>query len=64
MSSPDVIEFDLNPVFLYEKGVCIVDARIYVTDQGSISQSTPGRPLPPGILNIRSIAGGRITGPK
>jgi acetyl coenzyme A synthetase (ADP forming)-like protein len=56
MSSPDVTEFDLNPVFLYEKGVCIVDARIYVTDQSSISQSTPGRPLPPGILNIRSIA--------
>ncbi|MDD1691924.1 MAG: acetate--CoA ligase family protein [Methanoregula sp.] len=56
MSSPDVIEFDLNPVFLYEKGACIVDARIYVTDQSSISQSTQGRPLPPGILNIRSIA--------
>ena len=33
-----------------------MDARIYVTDQGGLSQSTPGRPLPPGILDIRSIA--------
>jgi acetyl coenzyme A synthetase (ADP forming)-like protein len=56
MSSPEVTEFDLNPVFLYERGACIVDARIYVTDMMSASQTPQKKPLQPGILNIRSIA--------
>jgi len=56
MSSPEVTEFDLNPVFLYEKGACIVDARIYVTDERITPQTPQRSPLPPGILNIRSVA--------
>jgi acyl-CoA synthetase (NDP forming) len=32
INSPTIVEFDLNPVFLYEKGACVVDARIFITD--------------------------------
>ena len=32
IQSPTIVEFDLNPVFLYEKGACVVDARIFITD--------------------------------
>ncbi len=56
LQSPDVTEFDLNPVFLYEKGVCVVDARIYLTDDNRSPHSTQKNPLPPGILDIKSIA--------
>lgn len=56
LQSPEVTEFDLNPVFLYEKGTCVVDARIYVTDDNRSSHPAQKNPLPPGILNIRSIA--------
>ena len=31
-SNPRVVEFDLNPLVLYEKGGCAVDARVYVDD--------------------------------
>jgi len=56
LESPDVTEFDLNPVFLYEKGVCVVDARIYLTDDSKPPHPTQKNPLPPGILDIKSIA--------
>jgi acetyl coenzyme A synthetase (ADP forming)-like protein len=56
MAHPEVTEFDLNPVFLYEKGTCIVDARIYVTDETSVPRPPQKKPLPPGILDITSIA--------
>jgi len=56
LQSPDVTEFDLNPVFLYEKGTCVVDARIYQTDDTRSPHTMQKKPLPPGILNIRSIA--------
>jgi len=56
MARPEVTEFDLNPVFLYEKGTCIVDARIYVTDETSLPHIPQRKPLPPGILDITSIA--------
>ena len=36
MESADVVEFDLNPVFLYEQGACVVDARFYVTDEAAL----------------------------
>ncbi len=28
----NMVEFDINPLILYEKGACVVDARIYTTD--------------------------------
>jgi len=56
MAHPEVTEFDLNPVFLYEKGTSVVDARIYVTDETKVLQTPQKKPLPPGILDIKSIA--------
>ena len=32
IKNPRIAEFDLNPVFLYEKGACVVDARIFMSD--------------------------------
>jgi acetyl coenzyme A synthetase (ADP forming)-like protein len=52
----DVVEFDLNPVFLYEKGACVVDARFYVTDEAAPPVVEQKAALPPGILNAKSIA--------
>jgi acetyl coenzyme A synthetase (ADP forming)-like protein len=55
-SSPAVIEFDLNPVFLYETGICVVDARIFVTDTPDLVSATSQPPLLPKLLNAASIA--------
>jgi acetyl coenzyme A synthetase (ADP forming)-like protein len=52
----DVVEFDLNPVFLYEKGACVVDARFFVTDDGAPPDVSQKGALPPGILDAKSIA--------
>jgi len=52
----DVVEFDLNPVFLYENGACVVDARFYITDEAAPPDVSQKAPLPPGILNAKSIA--------
>ena len=55
-SSQHVMEFDINPVILYEKGGCAVDARIYV-DDAPVPQGPASRPaLPEQLLTIRSIA--------
>jgi acetyl coenzyme A synthetase (ADP forming)-like protein len=56
MNSPDVVEFDLNPVFLYEKGVCVVDARIYVSDDETEIRRPQKTLLPADIFNVKSIA--------
>ena len=56
MNSPDVIEFDLNPVFLYEKGVCVVDARIYVADDRTEIRRSQRAILSPDIFKAKSIA--------
>jgi acetyl coenzyme A synthetase (ADP forming)-like protein len=52
----DVVEFDLNPVFLYENGACVVDARFYMTDEAAPPEVSQKAPLPSGILNAKSIA--------
>jgi acetyl coenzyme A synthetase (ADP forming)-like protein len=52
----DVVEFDLNPVFLYEKGACVVDARFYVSDDAAPPDTSQKAPLSPGILDAKSIA--------
>ncbi len=56
MESTDIVEFDINPVSLYEHGVCAVDARFY-TDSAAVPVIIePSRPLPRELLNIKSIA--------
>ncbi|MDD1696110.1 MAG: acetate--CoA ligase family protein, partial [Methanoregula sp.] len=56
MNSPDVVEFDLNPVFLYEKGLCVVDARIYVSDDNIQIRRSQKALLSPDIFKAKSIA--------
>lgn len=56
LDSPEVVEFDLNPVLLYEKGACVVDARFYVTDEVAIPKGQMEPPLSAEILNVKSIA--------
>jgi acetyl coenzyme A synthetase (ADP forming)-like protein len=54
--SPRVVEFDLNPLVLYEKGGCAVDARVYI-DDAPVQVVVDNRPiLPEQLLTIRSIA--------
>ncbi len=54
--NPRVVEFDLNPVFLYEKGVCVVDARIYESDDGARQNKEEKPSMSPDIFNAKSIA--------
>ena len=56
IETTEVVEFDLNPVFLYEQGVCVVDARMYVTDETAVPVVEQKRASPTGILNVKSIA--------
>ena len=55
VNSSEVAEFDLNPVFLYEKGACVVDARIFITDTPHEGTSEQRSPMAPEILNVKSI---------
>ncbi|MFA4823817.1 MAG: acetate--CoA ligase family protein [Methanoregula sp.] len=56
MESTDIVEFDINPVFLYEHGLCAVDARFYTDDTPLPVKPEPVRPLPKELLHIKSIA--------
>ncbi|RPI38144.1 MAG: CoA-binding protein [Methanoregulaceae archaeon] len=51
-----VVEFDLNPLVLYEKGGCAVDARVYVDDVPAPAGPDEKAALPDQLLTIRSIA--------
>jgi len=52
----NVVEFDINPVRLYESGACIVDARIFVDDE-AVEKVANERPFVPiEYFNPRSIA--------
>jgi acetyl coenzyme A synthetase (ADP forming)-like protein len=55
-ANPRIVEFDLNPLVLYEQGGCAVDARVYVEDRPApeIPDNRPA--LPDQLLTIRSIA--------
>jgi acetyl coenzyme A synthetase (ADP forming)-like protein len=57
VSRSDIAEFDINPVFLYEKGGCAVDVRVYIT-KGSVPQpDSPERKAAiSGLLNVKSVA--------
>jgi acetyl coenzyme A synthetase (ADP forming)-like protein len=52
----EVVEFDINPVFVYEKGTALVDARFYLSSTSTAVATAPPRPLPQNILNVNSIA--------
>ena len=56
MDSTDVVEFDINPVVLYEHGVCAVDARFYTDDSPRMERPEPVRPPLKELLTIKSIA--------
>jgi acetyl coenzyme A synthetase (ADP forming)-like protein len=51
-----VMEFDLNPLVLFEKDACAVDARVYI-DDAPVPEVIDNKPaLPDQLLTIRSIA--------
>ncbi len=49
-------EFDINPLRLYEKGACAVDARIILTDAPEVYTPSENIPVPMEYFNPRSIA--------
>src|SRR5208337_1436541 len=51
-----VVEFDINPIRLYEKGACAVDARIIVDDDIKVVEKPVRTPVPMEYFNPRSIA--------
>jgi acetyl coenzyme A synthetase (ADP forming)-like protein len=51
-----VVEFDINPIRLYEKGACAVDARIIVDDDIKVIEKVIRTPVPMEYFNPRSIA--------
>ncbi|HOI57530.1 MULTISPECIES: acetate--CoA ligase family protein [unclassified Methanoculleus] len=52
----NIVEFDINPVRLYESGACIVDARIFVDDE-AVEKVAKERPFVPiEYFTPRSIA--------
>ena len=56
LKTPRVVEFDLNPLVLYENGGCAVDARVYVDDVPAPAGADENPALPDQLLTIRSIA--------
>jgi acetyl coenzyme A synthetase (ADP forming)-like protein len=53
---PDIVEFDINPVFLYERGLALVDARFYLSHDAPDAVAPPPAALPANILDVKSIA--------
>ncbi|NLZ29534.1 MAG: CoA-binding protein [Methanomicrobiales archaeon] len=52
----NIVEFDINPVRLYESGACIVDARVFV-DDAAVEMTAKERPFVPiEYFTPRSIA--------
>jgi acetyl coenzyme A synthetase (ADP forming)-like protein len=53
----DVIEFDINPLILWEQGSCAVDSRIFVqAGEIELPPAKPVLPPVPDLLHPRSIA--------
>jgi acetyl coenzyme A synthetase (ADP forming)-like protein len=52
----NVVEFDINPIRLYEKGSCAVDARVIVDDDIKVAETVTRIPVPMEYFNPRSIA--------
>lgn len=51
-----VVEFDINPLRLYENGALAVDARIITSDEPAPERQAERRPVPMEYFNPRSIA--------
>jgi len=49
-------EFDINPLILYERGACAVDARFYISDTIETGVFEDRPEMPAGLLSLRSIA--------
>jgi len=57
LEHPEIQEFDINPVVLYAKGGCVVDARIYTTDINEpVHQDEDHAVMPESLLKIGSVA--------
>jgi acetyl coenzyme A synthetase (ADP forming)-like protein len=56
LASPRITEFDINPLVLYEKGACAVDARFYVDDTLSTGETRQMPEMQSRIMDIHSIA--------
>lgn len=54
--SDELVEFDINPLILYEKGACAVDARIYETGAEVKHEEKPETEVPTDIFYPKSIA--------
>ncbi|WP_332449375.1 acetate--CoA ligase family protein [Methanoculleus sp.] len=52
----NVVEFDINPVRLYESGACIVDARVFIDDEAVEKVAKERAFVPIEYFNPRSIA--------
>ncbi|MFA4876818.1 MAG: acetate--CoA ligase family protein [Methanoregula sp.] len=52
----EVVEFDINPLRLYENGSLAVDARVFVTDTQETCEIQERKPVPMEYFNPRSIA--------
>jgi acetyl coenzyme A synthetase (ADP forming)-like protein len=52
----DLIEFDINPLMLYEKGACSVDARLIIGEKLDYPEEKPRQELSQEIFYPRSIA--------
>ena len=55
-ADPQIEEFDINPLILYARGACAVDARIYRSDAEGSRIIPPVREMPDSLFNINSIA--------
>jgi len=55
-ADPHIEEFDINPLILYTRGACAVDARIYRNDSDAPRIIPPVREMPDRLFDINSIA--------
>jgi len=58
LEHPEIQEFDINPVILYGKGGCAVDARIYTDDAAgpACGKEAEDAALPDTLFTMRSVA--------
>ena len=56
MENDNVVEFDINPLRLYENGACAVDARVFVSDVIQKVEKADRTPVPLEYFTPRSIA--------
>jgi acetyl coenzyme A synthetase (ADP forming)-like protein len=57
LEHPEIVEFDINPVILYGKGACAVDARIYTGDLPVPARQDRDDAVPEdGLFRIGSVA--------